>query len=272
MNKKLSVFLVFFLVLIGGGCGYYFAIVKPHNEAVNNFDKVIKTVNDKNNDLDETIDQIQAAIDSENKPLDPMTKTALEEALNRAKNARVEVPEIPQKTDEINKLNKKLSSPIDYTENIQALELSLENFENSIKQNQQVTNPGVDFVTERLKTISTITGIQAATENNDPNGNLNKDGGYTQAIYFTDSQVNEVLEGNDIVQKGTEAGGQIEVYKNGEDAQERNDYLTVFDGAGLFNSGSHEVCGSCVIRTSSSLTATQQKELTKKIKEAFIKL
>ncbi|CAD0144417.1 protein of unknown function [Streptococcus thermophilus] len=86
---------------------------------------------------------------------------------------------------------------------------------------------------------------------------MNKPGGYTSAIYFTDSEVQDQIDGSDIIAKGTDAGGQIEVYKSPEEAQKRNTYLSAFDGAGLFNSGSHEVCGTCVIRTSSKLTATQ---------------
>ena len=65
----------------------------------------------------------------------------------------------------------------------------------------------------RLKEIVTITDVQSATENNDPNQDLNKQGSYTAAVA-----------------KGMDAGGCVEVYKTAEDAKKRNDYLSAFDG------------------------------------------
>ena len=182
------------------------------------------------------------------------------------------VPKIPTKTSDINKSIKDLPKTVDYSDNQKELKLALSNFKESINKNKLVTNPSSDFVIKKLKSIPTITGVEAATESNDPNGSLNKPGGYTSAIYFTDSEVQDQIDGSDIIAKGTDAGGQIEVYKSPEEAQKRNTYLSAFDGVGLFNFGSHEVCGTCVIRTSSKLTATQQKELTKKIVDSLTQL
>ncbi len=110
------------------------------------------------------------------------------------------------------------------------------------------------------------------TESNDPNGNLNKQGGYTASIYFTDNQVTEAVEGADIVDKGTDAGGNIEVYKTSDEAKSRNAYLSAFDGQGILNPGSHYVYGTVVIRTSRHLTASQQTALTEKIYNKLIEL
>ena len=38
------------------------------------------------------------------------------------------------------------------------------------------------------------------------------------------------VAGADLVAKGTDAGGCVEVYKTAEDAKKRNDYLSAFDG------------------------------------------
>ena len=82
----------------------------------------------------------------------------------------------------------------------------------------------------RLKEIVTITDVQSATENNDPNQDLNKQGSYTAAVYFADNEVTNPVAGADLVAKGMDAGGCVEVYKTAEDAKKRNDYLSAFDG------------------------------------------
>ena len=122
-----------------------------------------------------------------------------------------------------------------------------------------------------MKEIDTIQEVQHATEENDPNGILNKQGGYTAYIYFADNQVTEPVDGTDLLEKGTEAGGCIELYKTKEEAEKRNTYLSAFDG-GILDPGSHYVYGTIVIRTSHHLTASQQKALTEKIYNKLIEL
>ncbi len=130
-------------------------------------------------------------------------------------------------------------------------------------------NPSEQFVINVLSELDVITEIQAATEDHDPNGNLHKQGGYTSAIYFTTTYLNpSSVFGYSIVDKGTEAGGQIEVYETAESAKKRDSYLSSFSG--FLNPGSHRVLGSMVIRTSSKLTASKQSELEKKIIIQFL--
>ena len=222
--------------------------------------------------MDKIIQDAEKSLKTNELPLDNSTKANLDNVLKQSQNDMVIVPKIPTKTSDINKSIKDLPKTVDYSDNQKALKLALSNFKESINKNKLVTNPSSDFVIKKLKSIPTITGVEAVTESNDPNGSLNKPGGYTSAIYFTDSEVQDQIDGSDIIAKGTDAGGQIEVYKSPEEAQKRNTYLSAFDGVGLFNFGSHEVCGTCVIRTSSKLTATQQKELTKKIVDSLTQL
>ncbi|MGE4572618.1 MAG: hypothetical protein AB7E09_07760 [Candidatus Izemoplasmatales bacterium] len=104
-----------------------------------------------------------------------------------------------------------------------------------------------------------MSSIEIVTEDNDPNGNLGKEGSYTGALFF----IYDLVEGNNetsAIEAGTDGGGSIEVYANAEDAKERNDYLSAFDGT-IFASGSHLVLGTLVIRTSNELTASQQDTL-----------
>lgn len=96
---------------------------------------------------------------------------------------------------------------------------------------------------------------------------MNKAGGYTAAIYFASSQIKEEdklwLDGT-IIENGTDGGGCIEVYATEDDAIKRRDYLAIFDGTRTA-SGTHTVVGTVLVRTSNCLTASQQKELEKKI-------
>lgn len=87
------------------------------------------------------------------------------------------------------------------------------------------------------------------------------------------NEVTNPVPGADLVAKGTDAGGCVEVYKTAEDAKKRNDYLSAFDGLPtVINPGSHYVYGTVVIRVAASLTASQQNTLTQKIYEKLIQL
>lgn len=139
----------------------------------------------------------------------------------------------------------------------------------SITNDSQIINPSEEFVISKLNTISVVTGIQTATEENDPNGKLHKAGGYNSAVYFSTSYIDQnSVRGKDIVDKGTDCGGQIEVYSTVEDAEKRNTELSIYDGTFL-DSGSHKVLGTMVIRISSKSTATEQNYLTELIVDAF---
>lgn len=125
------------------------------------------------------------------------------------------------------------------------------------------------FVVDAIKKIPNIISVASATEYNDPNGQLNKQGGYIADIFFSVDVINQnSIAGITLVEKGTDAGGSIEIYNNVEDAKKRNEYLASFDGT-ILSSGSHKVIGTCVVRTSSKLTASLQNILSNNIEKAL---
>lgn len=137
---------------------------------------------------------------------------------------------------------------------------------------QQITNPSEEWIIERLKLVDGITDIQAVTEECDPNNLLGVDGGYTSCVYFTVNNIaQDSVSGKDIIDKGTDAGGAIEVYSTVNDAKNRCKYLGQFDNTLLY-SGSYAIVGTTVIRTSYLLTNEQQVELTNKITTEFTAL
>ena len=235
MKKKIITTAVV-LALATGGAGYYFLSYAPHQTAISHFEKSVDTLNENNKAIEKQIADTEKIIKEKAEPLEAKTLEDLKTAVKEAKNSIRKAPKMESDT-----------------------------------QLAQITNPKYTFIEERLKEVDTIQEVQHATEEHDPNGLLNKQGGYTASIYFSDSQVTEPVYGTDIVDKGTEAGGCIEVYKTKDEAEKRNTYISAFDG-GQLNPGSHYVYGTIVIRTSMHLTASQQKALTEKIYNKLIEL
>ena len=282
-------------------CTAYAAMLVEYDNAVAGYTAVANQVTKKNEELDAKISALNDLVYSDNTPYDMATHEAAVNMIAEAKTEKVELPEMPavrttedsfkytvfQSADilaevEVIRTEKdamiaatgQLSVP-DYSAVFEKLENTQKTLEDSILQNQQVTNPSEAFVIERLTGLPGITMIEAATEDNDPNGNLHKTGGYTAAVFFIYDQVTDsyVLysKGDTPVERGTDGGGCIEVYETVEYAEARNTYLASFDGT-IFSSGSHTVCGTIVVRTSDKLTATQQKELEEVIIAALIEL
>lgn len=260
-------------IIVIGICVWYFQVKKPHDLAETKFNAAVKEVEAKNTELTSAMNDAQKILDKKEAVYDNTTKEAFITALSDAKVAQRKIPDLPKKTADINAETKKLSEPLDYSSVINAISEKQTAYQNSVLQMKQITNPNEDFVIQRLKGIPNISGYQAVTEDHDPNGNLNKQGGYTSTVYFSTPLIDQSsVYGNDIVDKGTECGGAIEVYASEEDAEKRDSYLASFDGAGMLNSGSHKVLSTIVIRTSTKLTATQQNEFTNNITNKLLEL
>lgn len=245
------------IVAVIGVYAWYSQIKIPHDEAIKKFNVAVEQVEQKNAELDATISTAQAVLDAGEQPYDETAINDVTAAISNARLEKRELPALPDKTDAINSTTEELLKPLDYSTYINDITAKTTALENSIIQMKQITNPNGDFIVQRLQNLDNISACQAVTEDHDPNGKLNKQGGYTAAIYFSSPLVNQTeVSGNDIVEKGTDCGGCIEVYASAEDAENRNAYLAAFDG-GIFSSGSHVVLGTILIRTSDKLTATQ---------------
>ena len=240
------------------------------NDAIKAYDNTKDNLEGLNNELQTKIDDA-TTLTTSGTPLDETLITSLETSISEAKAAKVEVIDLPETADEINKAAETMDAA-DYTEVLVNLETAYEALDVSIQQYALVDNPTEGFVIDRLGKVEGIVDISAVTEDNDPNGHLNKAGGYTAQIYFSSDKINQSsVYGTTLIEKGTEAGGSIEVYKTAEEAQARETYLAAFDG-GIFASGSHKIVGTCLVRTSDKLTASQQTEFEAAIIEALTAL
>ena len=278
----------------------YNAAVEEFNTKASAYNEIAAQVNDKNKELQGKINEAQDVINKGEEPFDGNTLEELKTAMSDASTAKAGDVEILEKLEvmsvsedmkskELKEIEQKAVTEIenvkamtvpatpevpDYTEVMDVLQGKLKAYENSIQGMKQVTAPTDEFVMERLQRIETITEMDAVTPDHDPNGQLNKQGGYIGCIYFTDTQVDRsrlyIKDGEDnVIDVGTDGGGAVEIFKTVEEATQRDTYLGSFDG-GMFASGSHYVVGTCLVRTSNELNGTQQLELTDQIRQALI--
>lgn len=270
--KKALIATVATLAIGSSGAGYYFLSYAPHHAAVSRFEKAAGVLDDENKEIEKLVSDAEKLVKENAEPLEAATLEELKTTLADTKKAIRKVPKMGSDTSDIEKQVEELAQPVDYSNTQKELADKMTDYQKSVTQLKQITNPSREFVETRLKEIDTITGVQSVTEANDPNGNLNKQGGYTASVYSSDSQVTEAVDGSDIVGKGTDGGGSVEVYKTKEEAEKRNTYLSAFDGNGILNPGSHYVYGTAIIRTSRHLTASQQTALTEKIYQKLIEI
>lgn len=141
-----------------------------------------------------------------------------------------------------------------------------------IKIASQIVAPEQVWIAERLAKIDGISEMGAVTEETDINAMIGKEGGYLSCIYFGLSDIEvTTINGETIVEKGTDAGGAIEVYATVEDAKARCEYLSEYENTLLY-SGSYAIVGTLVVRTSYKLTPQEQLDLTDIITKEFTKI
>lgn len=262
----LIILLMVFCFLVFTGCDS--DEMKAAKEGMNG---EISRIEGQIDSLQTEIENAEALVATEETPLDENVIPALESAISEAKTVNFEAPSVSGSLEEVTAKTEDLKG-VDYTTNIKALQDAEKAVNDSIEQMKLVTNPTEAFVIERLQAVEDIGDISAVTEDNDPNGQLGKDGGYTATVYFTSPLIDQSLVyGDSVIEKGTDAGGAVEVYSTVEDANKRNDYLASFDG-GILSSGSHTVVGTVLVRTSDELTASQQDQLEAAIIESLTRL
>lgn len=237
-------------------------------DAIASYDEAKAMAEEKNTALDTAIKAAENLIAKKETPLDELLIQILETAISDTKAAKVDVPVMAKTEDEINASVTTMNA-IDYTKALENLATHQGNLEKSIKQYALVNNPDEKYIIKCLKKVKAIKDISAVTEDNDPNGNLGKPGGYTSQVYFSCKWVDQsdfLADEVTVIDKGTDCGGSIEVYETEEYANKREEYLAGYDG-GIFASGSHKVIGTVLVRTSDKLPASKQK----KLEEAIIK-
>ncbi len=277
--------------------------IKEYNTSVDEYNTKAKEIIVLNNDFDGVINEAQSLIDSGDTPYEGEKITVLSNTLKEARNNKIKTPELKEveneivldssigasniskiksavvelntkasditsRIDEVGKATQDLVVP-DYEYYMSTIGTQSKELQDSYQIQKQITAPSEEWVIQRLGRVDNVANIAPVTEENDPNGHLNKDGGYTATVYFSSPLLKKAnLSGNALIDEGTVAGGAIEVYRTEEDAESRRKYLATFDG-GIFASGSHVVLGTMLIRTSDDLKASEQETLTNAIVAAM---
>lgn len=242
-------------------------------QALHQHDTEVARIGAEERVLNEAIASAEELIADGKMPLDPAAISDLRAAVDAAPALIQSLPAAPRALSDLLLVTESLQT-IDYTALTERILSAKTALEDSIKQQEFVTAPEEAFVIDRLSRVPDIAYIAAVTEDNDPNNQLGKAGGYTAQVYFSSTLVSSAyaqMPNMDVIEAGTECGGSIEVYATVEDAERRSAYLGSFDGT-MFASGSRKVIGTIIVRTSNSLKASQQKMLEAEIVDALTSL
>lgn len=247
------------------------ALCQDWISSIEGFEVATAQLSQKNQELSDAIAAASETLATSVPLLDETLYQTLDEHIKDAQSSPVSVPTIPESLDEIKQCTEEMLA-VDYSALINDLDATRTAFEQSAAQAKVVYAPDAERILSCLAQVPGIIESLAATEETDENGLLNKDGSYIVRVVFSYELVDQTtVYGADVLDKGTDCGGSIEVFRNVADAEKRNAYLGAFDGTWL-DSGSHCVIGTIVVRTSSKLTATQQDELEQLIVDALLSL
>lgn len=238
-------------------------------EALEAYNAAYAELSKSNASLEEDISTGEATANASLPVMDGALYDALAEAISTAKNAFVPLEEWGE-TPEATLAAARAMAGVDYSGMTQAILDVCAQIESSNQLYALVDAPSDERVIVCLSQVEGILQCVAVTEETDSNNNLNKAGSYIGRIIFAYEPVTRsAISDSALLNKGTDAGGSIEVFRNQADAVKRDSYLAVFDGT-ILDSGSHVVVGTVVVRTSSKLTASQQQELQTAITQALL--
>lgn len=238
-------------------------------EAISRYAEAYAALEVANEDLTAAIDAGQAMLDAADPALDDSLYGVLDSIINEARGQMVSPLEAPSTLEDTLSAAEIMAS-VEYTDYISDISTACGNLENSIQAYALVDAPSDDRVMECLSRVEAVIQCVAATEETDANNLLGKDGGYIGRIVFACAPMTpSAISDSALLSKGVDAGGSIEIFRTREDAEARESYLAVFDGT-IFDSGSHVVLGTVLIRTSCELTASQQEELEAAIIEVLM--
>lgn len=239
--------------------------------AIDTYNSAARSLSAKNDELNSVISAAEDMITSGDPALDSNLTPALEAVITDAQSALVALIDMPEDADAILAAAADMDS-VDYTQVSESLASAQAALEQSIAQYALVNAPDEGYVLDCILRVPGVITAAAATEETDTNNLIGKEGSYYARIVFSHKLAgNSSEQGSSLVSKGTDCGGSIEVFNTVEDAERRNSYLGAFDGT-VFDSGSHTVIGTVLIRTSCKLKASQQQELEAAIIEILTTL
>lgn len=156
--------------------------------AIEQYNTAKTELESKNTELETLISDSEALVAEGKTALDETLIPALETSISETKTVEQEVPDMPDTADSILSTAEAMNA-VDYSDAMGKLNDSKAALEKSIKQYELVDNPTEAYVIECLQKVEHVADISAVTEDNDPNGQLNKPGGYTATVYYSDDRI-----------------------------------------------------------------------------------
>ena len=199
----------------------YNELARSYNEKIEKYNAAASGIAAANEELQGVLNEAGSLADQNKKAYEPRTLEKLQKAIKTAEGRLVEVPvqfdpfEMRELQSSFNKSDleiQKMEADVaaagveeamtkipeipavpDYSEQIKAVQDAQKSYETSVQKLANVTAPPDDFVSGRLKRISTVVETGAVTKEQDPNGLLGEKGGYTGCVYFLDERVDREL-------------------------------------------------------------------------------
>ena len=204
-----------------GSIDAYNELARSYNEKIEKYNAAASSIAAANEELQGALNEAGSLADQNKKAYEPRTLEKLQKAIKTAEGRLVEAPvqfdpfEMRELQSSFNKSDleiQKMEADVaatgveeamtkipeipavpDYSEQIKAVQDAQKSYENSVQKLANVTAPPDDFVSGRLKRISTVVETGAVTKEQDPNGLLGEKGGYTGCVYFLDERVDREL-------------------------------------------------------------------------------
>ena len=236
--------------------------------AIDGFASAAQGLQEKNDELDRAIEEASAVAEAGMPALDENLRQELKDAIADASSAKIEIPLQPEEYEEITAETERMQS-VDYSAQTGLLGDKADVLADSFDRCALICAPSEEYVIACLENVGGVMQIAPATPGHDPNGYLGRPGSYYAAVFFSYDKVDQsAVRGRNIYEKGTSAGGLIEVFATAEDAEMRDQYLSLYDGTS-FRIGSHRIYGTIIVRISEELEEADQLDLESRVIEAL---
>ena len=161
------------------------------------------------------------------------------------------------------------NNPNKIRNDIKFINSEIDRIDENIVIANKIINPSIEYVVNSLRRVTNISDVEVVSDEDKKSDLFYYDGMFKDCAYFTSKLVKDDIEGQTPVEKGTDAGGCVEIYETVEKAHERYDYLMGFDNT-IYYSGQFIIVGTMIVRTSYLLSDEENSEFVNEIVNALI--
>lgn len=254
-RKKFSIFMVIGIALIITAAVIIFLYI--NSDAVRATKKYNKTVSKYNDTLDKYNESI--------------SKSSVENLKDCAAPAD-KLDMVSERREDIKNSIENGNSVTSIKKDTKIINNWIDNLNNAILVSEQLYKPECEWVQKKIESVEQVNDSGVVATQEDIVKYMGQDSGCIGIVYFgLDSIDANTVNGDNIISKGTDAGGSVEIFDSLEAARNRCEYLGQFDNTYLY-SGSYALVGTMVIRISYKLDSERQLEITSKLCEQISRI